>query len=97
MGLLGASLTTLFLFGCGNEISPTTFPIHNYPPVPDAISQPHNIFIPCAELGAPANTVVSQMVCVDEGSLLELQSFIRSIDAILMTYEYTLKRINQRK
>lgn len=90
-------MTTLFLLGCGNAGSPTTFPIYDYPPVPSAISQPNNIFIPCAELGAPINTVVSQMVCVEEESLLELQSFIRSIDAILMTYEYTLKRINQRK
>ena len=84
------------LLGCANVGSRGgAFPLHAYPPIPKALSQPHEVWIPCVDLGSPKNAVISQMVCVDEMELLALQSFIRSLDSIVRKYEYAIKTINK--
>ena len=90
-------LIALFLLGCGG-VSNTggSFPVHAYPTIPKALSQPHEVWIPCSSLGSPKNAVISQMICVDEEELLSLQSFIRNLDSVVRKYEYATKRINKR-
>lgn len=94
--LLAASWIALFLLGCG-AVSSTggSFPLHAYPVVPKALAEPHEVWIPCAELGAPKSAAIAQMICVNETDLIELQSFIRNLDSVVRRYEYATKRINK--
>jgi hypothetical protein len=86
----------LFLLGCANVGSRGgAFPLHAYPHVPKALSQPHEVWIPCSNLGSPKNAVISQMICVDEVELLALQGFVRELDSIVRKYEYAIKTINK--
>jgi hypothetical protein len=91
-----ASWIALFLLGCG-AVSSTggSFPIHAYPVIPKALSEPHEVWVPCSTLGAPKSAVIAQMICVDETDLLELQSFIRNLDSVVRRYEFATKRINK--
>ena len=89
-------LTVLWLLGCGGVSSTGgSFPIHAYPQLPMAVSQPHEAWIKCSSLGAPTEAVVHSMYCIDEKYVLELQSFIRDLDSIIKKYEYATKEINK--
>jgi len=89
-------LTVLFLLGCGGVSSTGgSFPIHAYPEIPKALSQPHEVWITCSTYGTPKDAVVSKMFCVDQTAILELQSFIRDLDSIVRKYEHATKEINK--
>ena len=89
-------LTVLWLLGCGGVSSTGgSFPIHAYPQIPLAVSQPHEVWIPCSTYGSPDEAIVSEMYCVKEGAVLELQSFIRDLDSIIRKYEYATEEINK--
>ena len=60
-----------------------------------AVSQPHEVWIPCSTYGSPEEAIVSDMYCVKENAVLELQSFIRDLDSIIRKYEYATEEINK--
>ena len=89
-------MTALWLLGCGGVSSTGgSFPIHAYPEVPMAVSQPHEVWIPCSTYGTPEGAIVSKMYCVKEDAVLELQGFVRELDSIIRKYEYATQQINK--
>ena len=67
-------ISLLLALGCVSGIS-GGYPTFNYPLVPLAVSDPHNVWVKCSSLGAPEAAVISKMYCVDEGEYLDLRRF----------------------
>ena len=85
----------LLLLGCGGVGSTGgSFPIHAYPRLPLAMTDPGKVWLRCDDLGANPKSVEAEMYCVEGTHVSELQRFIRELDSIVRKYENATNAIN---
>jgi hypothetical protein len=71
------------------------YPTYAYPQLPEAVSNPHEVWVKCSSLGAPSEAVVSKMYCVNEDAYFELRKFVVELDSLVQKYENTINEINK--
>ena len=85
----------LLVLGCGGVSSTGgSFPIHAYPVLPLAMTQPEKVWLRCDGLGANPKSIEAQMYCVEGTHVVELQKFIQELDSIVRKYEHATNAIN---
>ena len=87
--------TLLLLLGCGSVSSTGgSFPLHAYPRLPLAMTDPGKVWIRCDDFGGHPSAVEARMYCVEHTHLIDLKRFIQELDSVVRKYEFATNRIN---